>query len=421
MNSNHHHRKHGPAIRMAKSLFIAGILMCLATGCTFFKPETIRLEGSALVPVSVSDYPVFSDDVHFDGLRNGIEQNLVYLHRFPPDRLFWFGEDVYTVRHLIDSQLTFLRFVENGPTAEELNRFVRSEYRVYRSKGSEETGEVLFTGYYEPLLEGCSRQGDDCRYPLYALPDDLVTVDLEAFDLALPDKKRLVGRLTENNTVVPYYDRREIEANTLSGKALPIAWLKDRLDLFFLQIQGSGKVFLENGETLQIQYRASNGHPYRSIGALLIREEKIPREEMSMQRIRSYLEEHPEEVDAILNYNPSYVFFQLEENGPVGCLNVPLTPGRSVALQTVIFPPAALAFMQSSKPLIDGEGGIEEWLPFQRFVVSQDTGGAIRGPGRADLFWGSGPYAEIAAGHMQHSGSLFFLVLDPPEGDAAVE
>ena len=134
---------------------------------------------------------------------------------------------------------------------------------------------------------------------------------------------------------------------------------------------------------------------------------------MSMQKIREYLREHPEKIEPVLNHNPSYVFFTIEPDGPLGNINVKLTPGRSIALDRYIFPPAALAFIATQKPVIDSSGKIQGWTDFTRFVLNQDTGGAIRGPGRADLFWGNGPYAEIAAGHMKHEGHLYFLVLKP--------
>jgi membrane-bound lytic murein transglycosylase A len=183
--------------------------------------------------------------------------------------------------------------------------------------------------------------------------------------------------------------------------------------VFFLQIQGSGKIFLDTGEVINVHYHGSNGRPYRSIGKLLIEEQKIPREEMSMQKIRSYLHAHPEEMASVFNYNPSYVFFKIEPEGPLGSINVLLTPGRSVALDRRIFPHAALAFIQTQKPVLNSAGHIDRWVECRRFVLNQDTGGAIRGPGRADLFWGNGPYAEIAAGHLAHLGELYFLILKP--------
>ena len=222
-----------------------------------------------------------------------------------------------------------------------------------------------------------------------------------------------MGRLTEQ-TVVPYYERKEIDfENALEGKAEALVWVKDPVDIFFLQIQGSGKIYLDNGDVINVHYHTTNGRPYRSIGQLLIEEEKILKEEMSMQKIREYLREHPEEIENIFNYNPSYVFFKTEPDGPLGNINVKLTPGRSIALDRKIFPPAALAFIKTKKPLIDTAGNIIDWTDCSRFVLNQDTGGAIKGPGRADLFWGNGHYAEIAAGHLQHPGKLYFFILKP--------
>lgn len=132
-----------------------------------------------------------------------------------------------------------------------------------------------------------------------------------------------------------------------------------------------------------------------------------------MQKIIDYLRNHPEEIETVLNYNPSYVFFKIEKDGPLGSLEVKLTPGRSIALDRRLFPPSGLAFIETKKPFLNGDGTIDQWMAFSRFVLNQDTGGAIRGPGRADLFWGNGPYAEIAAGHMQELGNLYFLILKP--------
>ncbi|MGD9411544.1 MAG: MltA domain-containing protein, partial [Desulfobacterales bacterium] len=270
--------------------------------------------------------------------------------------------------------------------------------------------EVLFTGYYEPHLSGRLYQDDVYRYPIYALPDDLIKIDLSAFGEKY-GRESIVGRYT-GQTVVPYYDRKEIdEEDALVGKAEPLAWVKDPVDVFFLQIQGSGKIFLDTGAVINVHYHGTNGRPYRSIGRLLIEEQKIPKEEMSMQKIRSYLQAHPEEMAPVLNHNPSYVFFKLESEGPLGYINVLLTPGRSIALDKRIFPPAALAYIHTKKPVVNGAGQIDSWTDCNRFVLNQDTGGAIRGPGRADLFWGNGPYAEIAAGHMAHRGRLYFLIL----------
>jgi len=205
----------------------------------------------------------------------------------------------------------------------------------------------------------------------------------------------------------------------ISGiNASVITWVNDPVALFFLQIQGSGKIRLEDGchekvRTINVHYNISNGHPYKSIGKYLIDNKKLSKETVSMQSIREYLNTHPDEVDDIFNYNPRYIFFEIVEKGPVGCFNLELIPGRSVALDRQIAPAGALVFTQTEKPEVNTAGKIQTWVRFSRFLLNQDTGSAIKGPGRADIFWGNGPYAELAAGYMKHPGQVYYLVLKP--------
>jgi membrane-bound lytic murein transglycosylase A len=367
---------------------------------------------NAMEQISSWSFPEFSDDLRYDGLEYSILKSLSYLNKIPADREFVFGQDRYTTDHMIVSLQQFLDYIQIRPSAQELNEFIQTNYRVYRSVGRDGRGEVLYTGYYEPHLRGSLIRAEEYQFPIFTRPDDLITIDLSLFNEKYNGQK-IIGRFAEQ-TVVPYYERSEIDTEgALEGKADVLAWVADPVDIFFLQIQGSGKVYLDNGEVINVHYQTTNGQPYRSIGKLLIDDEKITVEEMSMQKIREYLHDHPEEIDAVLNHNPSYVFFKIEPDGPLGNINVRLTPGRSIALDRRIFPPAALAFIQTEKPVVDSTGKIHSWQPFTRFALNQDTGGAIRGPGRADLFWGNGPYAEIAAGHLKHTGELFFLVLEP--------
>jgi membrane-bound lytic murein transglycosylase A len=361
--------------------------------------------------VASGQRPVFTDDMAYDGLSQAIDYSLSYLSRIPADSKFTFGQDRYSAAHLITSLSHFKQFIETRPSSGALNRFLEENYKIYQSVGENEPQKVLFTGYYEPSLRGSPTKTDRYRYPVYPRPADLVTIDLSLFSNDYQGKT-VVGRLA-GERVVPYFDREAIEKGSLGGVVTPIAWVNDPVDLFFLQIQGSGKIHMDGGGVLNVHYHASNGKAYKSIGNLLLEQGKIPRAEMSMQRIRSYLHAHPEEISAIFSYNPSYVFFKIEPDGPRGCLDVKLTPGRSLAVDRRIFPMAALSFIQTQKPLVDGNGAIAVWTECARFVLIQDTGGAIRGPGRGDIFWGNGPYAELAAGHMQHPGRLYFLVLKP--------
>ena len=367
-------------------------------------PSLVRMDPSA--------YPNFSDDLDYEGLDQAISQSSVYLQAIPAARELKFGHDRYPAGHILHSLQRFQNFIRMRPSGPDVQNYIHANFLVYQSVGRDRKGEVLYTGYYEPQLKGRHSISPEYRYPLYARPDDLLTIDLGAFSEKYKGEK-LVGRL-QDSAVVPYPDRRDIdEAGVLYGKAQPLAWVSDPVGLFFLHIQGSGRVTFEDGQVIIVGYDTSNGRPYRSIGQLLIEEGKISREEMSMQRIRAYLDQNPGEIQRVLNHNPSFIFFKVTPDGPLGSLNVRLTPGRSVALDQKLFPPAALAFVETKKPLSDSQGQVNSWMDCRRFMLNQDTGGAITGLGRADIFWGSGPYAELAAGHLRHPGRLYFLVLKP--------
>lgn len=376
--------------------------------CAFLRPQS--MVESALVRVPPDRYPAFNDDAGYDGLDHAIAQSLIYLKKLPGQKTFVFGKDTYSAAHLIKSLIRFKQILSTKPTPQQLNGFIRKNCIVYKSSGTGPDKDVLFTGYFEPILLGSLTKSDHYRYPVYGRPDDHISVDLGLFSSDLKGRK-IIGRNT-GHTLVPYYDRKAIEAG-LPCKVKPLAWVADRVGLFFLHIQGSGRIYLTDGRMLHVNYDTTNGQPYRSIGKLLIEQGKIKPEKMSMQAIRKYLNDHPDEVDDILNHNPSYVFLKAADDGPFGAIAVRLTAGRSIALDRRVFPLSGLAFIKTKAPIADASGKIVEWIDLNRFVLAQDTGGAIRGPGRADLFWGSGPYAEISAGHMQHRGMLFLIVLRP--------
>ena len=393
-------------------LMLACCFLVLVSGCGIFVKKPIITKETSLKRLNPAGYPRFTDHLNYKNLDQSVQRSLAYLRRVPKDRLYYFGQETFSAQHLIASLEFFLEFIHKQPSEYALNQFIKSNFLVYQSIGSNRKKEVLFTGYYEPVIQGRLTKNDEYRFPVYALPKDLITIDLSLFSKRFNGEK-IVARYTDQK-VIPYYEREEIEKTArLEETADILAWTNDLIDLFFLQIQGSGKIQLGDGSTINIHYHASNGHPYRSIGRLLIDEGKILKEEMSMQKIRAYLYENPHEIDRILNYNRSYVFFKLEAEGPIGSLQERLTATRSIALDRRIFPRGALSYMEAQRPMVDETGKIVEWDDFKGFVLNQDTGGAIRGPGRADLFWGSGSYAKLAAGHMQHPGKLYFLVLRP--------
>jgi membrane-bound lytic murein transglycosylase A len=357
-------------------------------------------------------YPQFTDDMDLDSLVSAIDRNLLYLDKLPEEYPFSYGSDTFTCKQVKESEKALLALLSQDKQPTQLNRDIRNHFRIYKATGRPASAKVLFTGYFEPTFEARLTPDPVFRYPIYREPGDLIKIDLSLFKEKYKGES-IVGRLA-GNTIVPYYTRLQIEAQkVLGGRDLEIAWLKDPVDVAFLQIQGSGRLILPGGKTICVGYSGSNGHPYRSIGKYLLDNGFLEREEISMQSIRDFLAAHPALVQEILNYNPSYVFFRVLDKGPLGNIGVPLTPGRSIALDSRLFPKGALAFISCQKPVLGETNTITRWETFSRFVLNQDTGGAIRGAGRADIFWGSGPYAEIAAGHLKCEGELYILIKKP--------
>jgi membrane-bound lytic murein transglycosylase A len=349
------------------------------------------------------------DDLHFADVAAAARQSLEYYKKIPQDTVFFLGPDKVSALDMVVTLGNFLLIVENNSlTYDQKVERIKNEFMLYRAVGSDGSGKVLFTGYYEPMLS-CRRAADETfRYPLYRRPDDIIEVDLTQFGNGFP-RSRLFGRL-DKKKVIPYYTREEIDQKkALAGRDLEILWCSDIVDISFLQVQGSGRVDLGDGSILSVLYDGANGWPYKGIGRYLIDTGAMTRENMSMQAIREYLRTHPEQLTTILDQNPSYVFFRLDTGPSIGSIGVPLTPGRSIATDSKLFPRGALAFIATQKPVIENNV-IKGWVPFTRFVLNQDTGGAIKGAGRADVFFGSGAEAELTAGHMQHEGELYFLV-----------
>jgi membrane-bound lytic murein transglycosylase A len=400
--------------RQLWAITLSALILLTACAPTPMPPLPPLPPPPVLERLTPEAYPRFEDQFDYENLGAAVEMSLVYLKRLPPEKEFRLGEDTYTAAHLIASLEAFAALAAARPSAEQFNRAIASDYLVYRAAGGQPGGKVIYTGYYEPLLNGSRTPSAEYSIPVHSRPVDLVDIDLSLFSPDLQGR-RIVGRIT-GRTVVPYPDRggirHEQDFNTI---APPIAWLRDEIDLFILQIQGSGRVQLDTGEQVLVQFDGSNGHPYGSVGRLLIDSGKISADAMSMQAIRTYLRRNPAEREPILDHNPRYIFFKEGTGAPRGALDVPLTPMRSMAVDRRIFPSAALGFIATSLPRVDEKGAVTEWFEYRGFALAQDAGSAIKGPGRVDLFWGYGPQAEAAAGRLKNPGQLYFLVLRPPK------
>jgi membrane-bound lytic murein transglycosylase A len=264
----------------------------------------------------------------------------------------------------------------------------------------------LFTGYFEPLLRGNKEKTPQYQYPLYGPPNDLINVDLGRFRPELKGE-RIAGKV-QKNRLVPYEDRADIDTGVLADKADVLLWVDDPVDAFFLHIQGSGRVQMPDGQLQGVGYAAQNGHVYRAIGRDLIEMGAITREDISMQSIRSWLSENRDQAQAVMQRNRSYIFFRLLDgrDGPYGSAGVALTPGHSLAVDLRHLPMHAPIWLSASYP--DPKTGDD--IPLSRLMVAQDTGGAIRGEIRGDVFWGFGERAAEIAGRMQNSGSYWLML-----------
>ena len=297
-----------------------------------------------------------------------------------------------------------------------IRAFFESHFIPYRVADADGRSVGRVTGYYEPLQKGSRERTAQFGVPLYAPPDDLLTVDLSELYPELKDK-RVRGRV-DGKKVVPYWTRADIERGAAPVPAKPLVYVADPVEAFYLEIQGSGRIEFADGSVVRLGYADQNGHPYRSIARVLIDRGDLPRERASMQGISAWAKAHPEQTRALLDENPSYVYFrevpppapgspEARIDGPIGSLGVPLLAERTIAVDPRSIPLGAPVFLATTLPLSK--------TPLERLVMAQDTGGAIRGVVRADYFWGFGPRAGREAGRMLQDGRMWLLW--PKEAD----
>ncbi|GKS69987.1 membrane-bound lytic murein transglycosylase A [Nitrosomonas sp. PY1] len=284
-----------------------------------------------------------------------------------------------------------------------LSKFFRNNFIPYQIINKDNTEEGIVTGYYEPLLKGSRKPSARYRYPIHSAPSELLTISL---DTLYPEVKdlRLRGRL-DGRKIVPYYTRAEIMKDPKLLSQYEFLWVDDEIELFFLQIQGSGRVMLENGEIVKIGYADQNGHPYSSIGKLLVQRGDLLLENASMQGIKQWGKKNPSKLPELLKQNARYVFFRelpADISGPIGALGVPLTAGRSIAIDPQSIPQGAPVFLATTWPNTN--------KPLNRLMVAQDVGSAITGGVRADFFWGYGEEATNQAGKMKQNGKMWVLM-----------
>ena len=364
-------------------------------------PRLLSIGTSQFPALYLSSPELIYDDEELHGLKEVVQEQIEYF-----EKQIAYTQDKQKLAYAEES-LENLRLFNTGliqaPSPQEFYSYVKENFDFYKSSGNK--GKVLFTGYYCPLLNGSLEPSTEYYYPLYTLPDDLITVNLDEFGIEGKNKTirgRLVGKV-----LIPYYSRQEIDQGVgFSGK--PLVYVDSALDAFILQVQGSGVIRLPDNKLFPVQYAGSNGHPYVSIGRLLIDNGKIDKEAMSLQAIQDYFEKHPEDFEHYAWQNPSYVFFQPgDKRGAIGSMGLPVRAGRSIAADSEVLPKGSIAYIATEKPVAVGKKVRTE--EFSRFVIDRDTGGAIKGPGRVDIFWGYGKEAEFIAGYMKSYGEIYYL------------
>jgi membrane-bound lytic murein transglycosylase A len=372
------------------------IMVIFFSGCVSFSPQSSikALESFTSVPVGDID---FRDDLDPASLDLAVDRSINYYENAGRDKVYRIADELIGAQQLKETLKAFREILHGTDNNADLRKKVAAEFNVYRVNDSSIPGNVLFTGYYEPLLEGSLERTEKYKYPLYRVPPDLIK------------NENKIGRVSDGK-FVPYYSRYEIDVEgVLKGKNLELIWVDDPVELFSLQIQGSGKIKLEDGTILTVGYAQTNGRPFRSITKFMLEGGKINSSEASY-RYTFLKGKSDKEIYDILSYNERYIFFRFLDKEPVGSLGEPVTPGRSIATDPEFFPEGALAFIHLRKPVFDAEGHVKEIVDFSRFVLSQDKGSAIEGPGRVDLFCGFGANAEYTAGTLKEKGELYLLI-----------
>jgi membrane-bound lytic murein transglycosylase A len=345
-------------------------------------------------PYQIPDFTLACIDLK--GLRESIGSSLNYLSK--PSSKQFFPVDEITHHHTVRSLETFAELLDNGLTGSALNQAVRDKFDVYISVGCDDRGTVLFTGYYTPIFDGSEMPDGWYRYPLYNQPPDLVKG---------PDGE-ILGRRIADGTITQYPPRAVIErTQMLSGKEL--IWLTDPFETYIAHVQGSAKIRLPDGTLQTVGYAGNNGHEYRSISQQMVSDGVISKNQLSLAAMIDYFKRHRDQVAKYTGLNPRFVFFRKEEGAPRGSLNVPVTAYRTIATDKSIFPRASITYITTTLPR-HKQGRIVNEL-YSGFALDQDTGGAIRAPGRCDVYMGVGDDAGRLAGQTYQEGKLYYLFL----------
>lgn len=378
--------------------------------------------GPALTLVAADALPSFRES--FTGrasLIKAAQKAIKYLQGLPPAKTLTIDGRAYAPAAMIDSAKALIEIARTSKTADELDRRVRDSFDVFQSAGLDGRGRVVFSSYYQPVLRASLKKAPGYTHPLYRRPPDMVEVDLASFGKGAAGET-VLGRVGKDKRVTPYPARADIDRRkALAGKGLEVAWLKDALDVMDLHVQGSGILKLPNGKEVLVKYAATNGRPYNSVGLTLVRTGVFSRDEITYPKLRDYLRANPDAASWILAQNPRYTFFDVAplpaDGEPFGAAEQSMVPARSIAVDPAVIPLGALTFFTTTSPQADKTGRVLGQFPNARFAFALDTGGAIKGPGRVDIYAGHGAQAEATARGQWADGKLFVLVKKLPARD----
>lgn len=404
---------------MISALFLLMLSPAAAQPTAAVAASTPAFAGPALRLIAEADYPRFKDSFPAKaGLVKAGRKAIKYLEALPATRMIRVADRDYGPAQLIDSAKAVIALAQEAKTPEDFEAGVRERFDVFQSAGLDGTGRVVFSSYYQPVLRASLKKTAAYPYPLYRRPKDMVEVDLAAFGKANGDAS-LLGRVTKDGTVVPYFTRGDIDRRkALAGKGLELAWLKDRFDALDIHIQGSAILKLPDGKERLLKYAATNGLAYNSVGLTLVKSGVFARDEISHDKLREYLRKNPDAESWILSANPRYVFFELvvppEDGEPFGAAMQSLVPARAIAIDPAFMPLGGLYFFSTTSPQADKDGRLLGMSANSRFAFGLDTGGAIKSPGRVDIYAGHGPQAAATARGQWADGKLYLLVKKMP-------
>ena len=398
------HPRLGKKLRALSTARVAVLCLSLLAGCA--RPRVIEPEFAFRQATITSE--TLSDDLQLAGLVTALQAQQRILHN-SADKAMRFGQWKTTRGEYGVALDKLIAVLNNAQSTEESLLYIRRNFHFLEWYGGSAWGEVLVTGYFEPVIPGSLTKTAEFSQPLYARPKDFVTIDLKQFSPRFKDENTLRGRIKDTQ-VLPYFSRTEIDSQSvLKGRGLELCWVNP-VDAFFLQIQGSGTVRIAKGEEIHLTYAEKNGHRYEPIGKYL--KERLAPEPVTMQKIEEVAHAmSPKERADLFDKNPSYVFFKRSKERSITALGIPATPGRTIASDPKYAPRGSLAFIAMTTQVNPdtSQGDTQPPLSISRIVVNQDTGGAITGTDHIDLFWGRGDEAKKVAGVLQHKARMLFL------------